>query len=114
MSTSAFYAPGMVNTQLYNSTRNTELEALDEGTLELGVALMSQGMGAEQVAEVCLMGIEQGSFFIPTHASARHAAVRRWEEVDQSFSDFAPKGSESEKYEMNAILADTMARFEQQ
>ena len=103
--------PGIVKTKLYDGTRNTELAAPDEGSMAMGKALMEKGMDAEDVARTCLQGISDGAFFIPTHASARHASERRWQEVDAAFAKYAPAGSDSEKYEMNELMAGTMAEF---
>lgn len=103
--------PGIVNTRLHDSTRGTELPPADQDTLAMGIALMNRGMDAADVAAICLRGIADNAFIIPTHASSRHAAQRRWQEIDGAFAAFAPPGSASEKYEMNRILAETMALF---
>lgn len=103
--------PGIVNTRLHHATRNTELPPPDADAIALGDALMSRGMAAEEVAAICLRGISDDAFLIPTHASSRHAAERRWREIDAAFSAYAPPGSESEKYEMNRILSETVAQM---
>ncbi len=61
-------------------------------------------MSPRECAEIYLKGVEEGAFLIPTHAWSRHAAERRWQEIDQAFARYAPPGSDSEKYDTSGII----------
>lgn len=97
--------PGVVNTNLYDATRNTELPAASQEALVFGKAVMEQGMGPAEVAEICLKGVADGAFVIPTHASSRHVARQRFDALMEGFNRYAPEGAPSEQYAMDAVIA---------
>jgi len=103
--------PGIVATRFYDATRNTELPPPEPDMQAFGEALMRKGMPAEEVAGICLRGVEDGAFLIPTHACSRAAMTQRCEELGAAFDRYAPAGSGSEKYEVNALIHETLAQM---
>lgn len=104
--------PGIVNTQLFDSTRNSELPAPKDEELAMGAAMMKRGMPASECAQILIRGIEDDSFIIPTHPMSYPAAEKRFDELKDAWQKYAdPKGPDADKYDIPRLAEAAMAEL---
>lgn len=96
--------PGLADTEIYRSRRNSNLANESDVALAVGKEVMSLGKDPMEVARRAIDGVLADEFIIPTHPPSINGARKRWEEIEQSFKRQAP-GAETDDYNINAIFA---------
>lgn len=104
------FCPGLVATNLADVARPAELPQPSAERLAFGRAVQAQGMSAEDAARAALDGVARGDFYIVTHPNAHAAAKRRFEEIDAAFARQAPAGADADRFYVNRIVAEMLAR----
>ena len=105
------FCPGIVATDLHDIDRYGVLPKSPDDARALGAMVMSKGMSAEYVAERALAGVEAEEFLIVTHPTALAAAENRYRDIKSAFETQAPMSEDAKKFEVNTILAETLAEL---
>jgi len=103
------FCPGLVATNLADAARPEHLPQPRESQRAFGRAIQAQGMSATDAAQAALDGVARGDFYIVTHPNAHAAARRRFEEIDAAFAAQAPVEGQVDRYDVNRIVAATLA-----
>ena len=105
------FCPGIVATELHDTDRYGVLPKSPDDARALGAMVMSKGMSAEHVAEKAIAGVEAEEFLIVTHPTALAAAENRYRDIKNAFETQAPMSEDAKKFEVNTILAETLAEL---
>jgi NAD(P)-dependent dehydrogenase (short-subunit alcohol dehydrogenase family) len=104
------FCPGLVATNLADPPRPAGVPHPRADRLAFSRQVQSQGMDPEDAARAALRGVERGDFYIVTHPSAYAAARLRFEEIDAAFAAQAPADGDTDRYDVNRIVADMLAK----
>lgn len=104
------FCPGLVATGLADAGRPDHLSQPTERQRSLSRAVQSRGMSAEEAATAALAGTLRGDFLIVTHPNSFAAAQRRFAEIEAAFSAQAPIGENADRYDVNRIVAEVLAK----
>jgi len=97
--------PGLVASGLGRGHRPDGI-APPGGNPDFTAAMQARAMAAEPVAKHAVDGTLKGEFLIVTHPHAVKAAQRRHAEVEAAFAAQAPYTEDSERYNVQRVLAD--------
>ena len=97
--------PGLVNTGLWNSTRNRpeRYGGMEEGA-DFARQIMGEGMSLEEVGRRAIDGLEAEEFLIVTHSQSQRYAKNRWETVSGAFERQAPYDEKDERYDLQNVI----------
>ncbi len=99
--------PGVVQTRLYEATRNSPLGPSSLEETEFFKEVMSYGMDPLEIGIKTVEGVEKGMFMVMTHPHVLEIAFRRWQQVLDAMND-APSVNNPEQYEANSIMERVM------
>jgi NAD(P)-dependent dehydrogenase (short-subunit alcohol dehydrogenase family) len=103
------FCPGIVATGLGDAVRPAHLKQPHERQREVARAVQAHGMSSESVAEAAIAGTLRGDFLIVTHPHSFRAAKNRFAEVEAAFAAQAPWTEDSERFDVNKIVAEVLA-----
>ena len=102
------FCPGLVATALGAGPRPANIAPVKRDP-EMSVRIQARGMPAADVARRAVDGMLTGEFLIVTHPHAVKAAQRRFAEISSAFEAQAPYTEESERYDVNRVIAEVVA-----
>lgn len=102
--------PGLVASGLGRGHRPDGI-APPGGNPDFTAAMQARAMAAEPVAKHAVDGTLKGEFLIVTHPHAVKAAQRRHAEVEAAFAAQAPYTEDSERYNVQRVLAEVSAEL---
>ncbi len=103
--------PGLTSSRFAEGRRHSNLPADPPQLVEFSKAVMAKGMPASEVAKATLDGISREDFLIVTHANARAAAEKRWQEIDTAFAEQAPPDGDVDKYDVSCVVGEVSKEF---
>jgi NAD(P)-dependent dehydrogenase (short-subunit alcohol dehydrogenase family) len=107
------FCPGLVGTALGNAARPAHLEPVKDDP-KVQSLVQSRGMAASEVARAAVDGTLAGKFLVVTHPHAVKAAERRFAEIEAAFTEQAPYTEDSERYNLNRVIAEVAAELKAQ
>lgn len=102
--------PGLVATALGSAPRAASTQAPSRAA-EMSKRIQARGMAATEIARQAVDGVLRGDFLIVTHPHAVRAADRRHSEISEAFAHQAPWTEESERYDVNRVMAEVAAEM---
>lgn len=103
------FCPGIVATGLGDAVRPAHLKQPHERQRAVAKAVQAHGMTSESVAQAAIDGTLRGDFLIVTHSHSFRAAQQRFAEVEAAFAAQAPWSEDSERFDVNRIVAEVLA-----
>ncbi len=103
--------PGLTSTRFAEGRRHSRLPPDPPQMEAFAKAVMAKGMPAADVAKATLDAIAREDFFIVTHANARAAAEKRWQEIDAAFAHQAPPEGDVDKYDVTRVIGEVSNEF---
>ena len=103
------FCPGIVATGLGDAVKPAHLPQPRERQRALAKAVQAHGMSAESVAQAAIEGTCRGDFLIVTHPHSFRAAQQSFAEIEAAFTEQAPWSEESERFDVNRIVAQVLA-----
>jgi NAD(P)-dependent dehydrogenase (short-subunit alcohol dehydrogenase family) len=99
--------PGVVQTRLYEATRNSPVGPSSEEQIQFFKQVMSHGMDPLEIGSRAVKGVEDGTFMVMTHPHVHDIALRRWQQIAKAIEE-APSVTDPKQYEAEAIMAKVM------
>ena len=103
------FCPGIVATGLGDAVRPAHLKQPHERQRAVAKAVQAHGMTSDSVAQAAIEGTLRGDFLIVTHPHSFRAAQNRFAQVEAAFAAQAPWSEESERFDVNRIVAEVLA-----
>ena len=103
------FCPGIVATGLGDAVRPAHLKQPHERQRAVAKAVQAHGMTPDSVAQAAIEGTLRGDFLIVTHPHSFRAAQNRFAQVEAAFVAQAPWSEESERFDVNRIVAAVLA-----
>ena len=103
------FCPGIVATGLGDAVRPAHLKQPHERQRAVAKAVQAHGMTPDSVAQAAIEGTLRGDFLIVTHPYSFRAAQNRFAQVEAAFAAQAPWSEESERFDVNRIVAEVLA-----
>ena len=103
--------PGLVATDIADSQRHYDWVERSERALQFSRAVMAKGLDPAIVARETLDAVARGAFLIVTHPTARAAAEKRWQDIDQAFATQSPQDGSRDHLDVDDVVAAVMAEF---
>ena len=103
------FCPGIVATGLGDAVRPAHLKQPHERQRAVAKAVQAHGMTPDSVAQAAIEGTLRGDFLIVTHPHSFRAAQNRFAQVEAAFAAQAPWSEESERFDVNRIVAAVLA-----
>ena len=103
------FCPGIVATGLGDAVRPAHLKQPHERQRAVAKAVQAHGMTPGSVAQAAIEGTLRGDFLIVTHPHSFRAAQNRFAQVEAAFAAQAPWSEESERFDVNRIVAAVLA-----
>ncbi len=103
--------PGLTQSRFAEGKRHTKLPQDPPEAVAFAQAIMAKGMPADAVAKAALDGIEREDFLIFTHANARAAAKKRWQEIDDAFRTQAPPIGDVDKFDVTRVVTEVASEM---
>jgi NAD(P)-dependent dehydrogenase (short-subunit alcohol dehydrogenase family) len=103
------FCPGIVATGLGDAIRPAHLKQPHERQRAVSRAVQAHGMTSQSVAHAAIAGTLRGDFLIVTHPHSFRAARQRFAKIEGAFAEQAPWTEESERYDVNRIVAQVLA-----
>lgn len=102
------FCPGLVATALGAGPRPAGLAPIQRDS-DMSARIQARGMPAADVARRAVDGTLAGEFLTVTHPHAVKAAERRFADISSAFAAQAPYTEESERYDVNRVIAEVVA-----
>ncbi|WP_296675641.1 SDR family oxidoreductase [Novosphingobium sp.] len=103
------FCPGLVATGLADAPRPVGLRQPKEHQLALSRAVQARGMSADEAAAAAIAGTCRGDFLIVTHPNSFAPAQRRFADIEAAFAAQAPASAETDRYDVERIVAEELA-----
>ena len=103
------FCPGIVATGLGDAVRPAHLKQPHERQRAVAKAVQAHGMTSDSVAQAAIEGTLRGDFLIVTHPHSFRAAQNRFAQIEAAFAAQAPWSEESERFDVNRIVAEVLA-----
>lgn len=102
--------PGLTATNIYASgeIRPEEYGGKTEAN-PLAQTVMGKGFPPSRTAETVVKGIEDGSFFIPTHAWNRRYIAERSAEMKEAYDTYAPEYEGQDNQDVTKVIHEVLA-----
>lgn len=101
--------PGVVDTPLGDAPKPAHMRQQSERQRAVSRKVQAQGMSPDDIARAAIAGVCRGEYLIFTHPHTIRAARNRFTEIEAAFAEQAPWTEESERYDVNRIVARVLA-----
>jgi len=99
--------PGITQSKLYDSERNSPTGPTAEKAKEIGARVMAKGMDALVLARRTVEGVANGDFMIMTHPHIVGYAEKRWREISAAIAA-VPPFDDSEQYDVARVQKEVL------